>query len=267
MLAILITCAVIMLASLVGAVTISTTVHVFVEKNLNLLTSFAVGVFGVVAFMLFQEASAHGALLGTGMWVLIGALVSIILSNLIPEFHHHHTEDTNHPHSRRSAMRILASDGLHNMADGILITASFLSGGAVGIGIALSVLIHEMVQELTEFFVLKQAGYSTREALIRNFLVSATILIGAVGSFYFLDFFEGFESILLGLAAGGFLAVLLQDLIPASFKAARTSQKMLLYIGAVILGAGIMIGVGTLGGHAHEEGDHHDHGDEVGVGE
>lgn len=249
MLEILITCFVVMLASLIGVVTISTKVHMFVEKNLSLLTSFAVGVFGVVAFLLFKEASVHGEALGTALWVFIGVSVSIAISNLIPEFHHHHTQDTNHLHSRRSAVRILASDGLHNIADGILITASFLAGGAVGIGIALSVLVHELVQEMTEFFVLKQAGYSTKQALMRNFLVSADILVGAVGSFYFLDFFEEYEPILLGLTAGGFLAVLLQDLIPSTFRAARASRKTTVYLGAILLGALVMIGVGMLGGH------------------
>jgi zinc and cadmium transporter len=240
-----------MLASLVGIFTISTKVHIFVEKNLSLLTSFAIGVFGVVAFLLFQESSGHGELGITVIWVLIGALISIGLSNLIPEFHHHHTEDTEHPHSRRSATRILVSDGLHNIADGILITASFLAGGSVGIGIALSVLIHELVQEATEFFVLKQSGYSTKQALIRNFLVSTTILIGAVGSFYFLDFFEQYESTLLGLAAGGFLSVLLQDLIPSTVRSIKSSKKVFMYIWAILLGAAVMIAVGMLGAHEH----------------
>jgi len=246
---ILITCFVVMLASLVGVITISTRINILVEKNLSLLTSFAVGVFGVVSILLFQEASEHGELLDTTLWVLAGAILSVALSKLIPEFHHHHAQDTEHTHSRRSAVRILASDGLHNIADGILITASFLAGGAVGIGIALSVFVHELVQELTEFFVLKQSGYTTKQALIRNFIVSSTILIGAVGSFYFLDFFEEYEPVLLGLVAGGFLAVLIQDLIPTSLRAAKASQRFSVYLGAVVIGALVMIGIGMIGGH------------------
>lgn len=259
MLEILITCLLVMIASLSGAVVLFTSrTRIFIERHISLLTSFAVGVFGVVIFLLLEEAGVRGNFLSVGIWVLVGAFISITLSKLIPEFHHHHTGDTEHSHSKNSAIRILVSDGLHNIADGILITTSFLAGGAVGIGIALSILVHELVQEVTEFFVLKQAGYNTKQALTRNFLVSTTILIGAIGSFYFLEFFEEFEPVLLGLAAGGFLAVLFQDLIPMSIKAAQKSKKIPVYLGVALLGALIMVTVDSFGEHGHEDDGDHD---------
>ncbi len=258
MLEILITCLLVMIASLSGAIVLLTSkTRIFIERHISLMTSFAVGVFGVVIFLLLQEAGELGTFASVAMWALAGALISIALSKLISEFHHHHhTENAEHSHSRNSAIRILVSDSFHNIADGILITTSFLAGGAVGVGTALSVLVHELVQEVTEFFVLKQAGYSTKQALLRNFAVSATVLVGAIGSFYFLEFFEEFEPVLLGLAAGGFLFVLGQDLIPLSIKAAQKSKKIPLHIGVVLLGVAIMIFVGSFGEHGHGDDSH-----------
>lgn len=259
MLEILITCLLVMIASLGGAVVFLTSkTRIFIERHISLLTSFAVGVFGVVVFLLLDEAGARGNFSSVAIWALIGAFVSIALSKLIPEFHHHHTQDTEHSHSKNSAIRILVSDGLHNIADGILITTSFLAGGAVGVGTALSVLVHELVQEVTEFFVLRQAGYNTKQALARNFLVSTTVLIGAIGSFYFLEFFEEFEPVLLGLAAGGLLSVLCQDLIPVSIKAAQKSKKIPVYLVFALLGVLVMVAVGSFGEHGHGDDEHYD---------
>lgn len=249
MIEILAVCFAVMFASLSGVVTVFGGAQKFIKNSIHLLTSFAIGVFGVVVFFLISETLSNGTLGQTALWVFAGLGMMFLLPEFIPDFHHHHTDDSEHTHSSKGAVRILASDGVHNIADGILISASFLSGGAVSVGVILSVLIHEVVQELTEFFVLRQAGYSTKRALVRNFLVSSTILIGAVGSYFFLERFESLEPVFLGVAAGGFLAVLLQDLIPSSFGEARRSKKALSHIVAIILGLLLMLGVGLLFGH------------------
>jgi zinc and cadmium transporter len=249
-----------MVASLSGAVTLGSKSDVWTERNIGILTSFAVGIFGVVIFLLVSELAEHEGLFTTVGWMLLGAGIAAVISKFIPEFHHHHgADERTHTHSRRSAIRILASDGIHNIADGVLITASFLSSGAIGVGIAISVLLHELVQEITEFFVLRQAGYSARQALIRNFVASSTILIGAVGSFYFLETFEYLEGVFLGIAAGGFLVTLVQDLIPYSFKRACNEGRHKLHIVAILLGVVIMTLVGTIGeDHSHGEEELHE---------
>lgn len=251
MIEILIACFVVMFASLSALFLVSRKVEQFVKKHLHLLMAFAVGVFGVVAYFLLSESVEQGSLFLTSISVAIGLLVMTILPRLVPEFHHHHTDDTEPKHSRGSATRILASDGVHNSADGILITASFLSGGTIGVGVFLSVFIHEVVQGITEFFVLKQAGYSNAKAITRNFLVQSTILVGAIGSYFFLEAFQGLEPVLLGLAAGGFFAVLLQDLIPSSLRSVKSSKSVLTHVFALSLGVFLMLGISLIGEHPH----------------
>lgn len=116
----------------------------------------------------------------------------------------------------------------------------FLAGGVVSIGVFFSILIHEIVQEITEFFVLRQAGYSVKKALWFSFLAQSTIFIGAIGAYYFLELFSHLETVFLGLAGGGFLALLLQDLIPTSFLAAKKEKNFLLFTIALLLGVGLM---------------------------
>lgn len=250
MLEIIVVCLAIMLVSLVGVLTLSKNATIFVEKNLGVLTSFAAGIFAAVAIFLLLEFVEHGSLLAALLWATIGALFIVGTSQLLPEFHHHHTRGSGDPaHSRRSGLRILMSDGVHNIADGILIAASFLAGGTVGWGVALSILIHEFVQEITEFFVLKRAGFSSRRALELNFLVSSTILIGAVGAYFFLETFENIEAPLLGFAAGGFIAVLLQDLLPMSLRSAKQSGKVAINLVALVIGLAVMALVTATGSH------------------
>ena len=49
---------------------------------------------------------------------------------------------------------IVIGDGLHNLVDGILIAAAFLTDPALGWGTALAVLAHEIPQELGDFLVM-----------------------------------------------------------------------------------------------------------------
>ncbi len=87
--------------------------------------------------------------------------------------------------------------------------------------------VHELVQEVSEFFVLKQAGYSTKKALLTNFAVSSTILIGSIGGTFLLDTFSELELPLMGIAAGAFLVVVFQDLIPHSVRKAKAKASHL----------------------------------------
>ena len=83
------------------------------------------------------------------------------------------------------------------------------------------------VQGISEFFVLIGGGYSPRQALTLNFIISSTILVGSVGGYFLLDSMEILEVPLLGLAAGAFLIVVLHDLIPHSI---RSSTERLHYM-------------------------------------
>lgn len=234
----------VMLVSLSGKLVTWRQAGPLIEKNLHFLVSFAAGVLLVITFNLGQEIVEHAGSLSSGLpWIVSGALVVVVAFRYLPAFHHHHDAHTqDHAHSRIDANRILLSDGIHNIGDGVVIVASFAVSPLLGIASTVSILIHEMLQEISEFFVLREAGLSARTALLYNFLVSSTILIGTVGALFLLERFEALEVPLLGLAAGSYLIVVFHDLIPHSLGRATEKGHYLRHgifflVGVILMGS------------------------------
>jgi zinc transporter ZupT len=251
MLEIILSSFVIMLASLIGVISIWKHIGKIIEKNLHFLVSFSAGVFLFVTYELSHETIEHAKSIQTGLlWILVGMFSIWFIFKLLPTFHHHHdNEEGIHIHSPIDARRIILSDSLHNIGDGILIAASFLISSTLGWIAVLSIFVHEIVQEISEFFVLKGAGYSTKKSLLINFLASGTILIGSIGGFFLLNSFEQVEVPLLGIASGSFLMVVIQDLIPHSIKNSTTKIHILKHLVWFIIGILLMIGLSTISGH------------------
>jgi zinc transporter ZupT len=257
----------VMLASLSGVLFTYKVAARFLEEKLSYLVSFSAGVFlvtsGALALEVFELADT--ALMAV---LLIGAgyVLAWGLEYLMPETHQHHDADCDHDHqhgNKTSARKLIVGDAVHNIADGIMLVPAFIVSPALGLAVTASVLIHEALQEVSEFFVLRQAGYSTKRALIINFMVSGTIFIG-IGLSYIAVVNHDMEVLLLALAAGFFLHVVLHDLIPKPHHHAD-SVGFAKHIIVLLIGLGVMASVAFAiqGEHVHGEGDHHDeHGEE-----
>jgi zinc transporter ZupT len=220
---------IIMLASLIGTISIWKRLGTLIERNLHHLVSFSAGVFIIISYELAHES--------TLAWITLGALISYAVFKLLPDFHHHHDGITeNHSHSRIDARRVIMSDAIHNIGDGILLASSFGVSTTLGITTTIGIFIHEIIQEVSEFFVLKQAGFGTRKALLINFITSGTILIGAIGGFFLLEKFETIEAPLLGITSGAFFIVVIHDLIPHSISSITNKSHILKHIAWFVLG-------------------------------
>lgn len=250
----------VMLASLSGVFFLWRGMGNFLERHLSLLVSFSAGVFFVIAYELSEETLLHARTPWEGLlWVFLGATLLWLIFKFLPTFHHHHGEADKDCHYRGlDARRILWADALHNIGDGILLATSLMISPLFGFFTALSIFVHEFVQEVSEFFVLRQSGYSSVKALGLNFLVSGTILIGALGSFFLLQAFEILEVPLFGLAAGSFIVVVLQDLIPHSVRHSHNEKMYVRHILWFLIGLLLMMGVNSLVSHSHE---HHQESD------
>ena len=157
------------------------------------------------------------------------------------------------------ARRLLIGDSLHNIGDGILLAATYIANPALGFATALSLFVHELVQEVSEFFILRESGYSSKGALTINFLTASTILVGSIGGYFLITSFSMIEIPVLGLATGALIALLIQDLIPHSIERARTHKCFHKHILSVILGILVMFSVGLVTNDTHT----HDHGAEI----
>jgi len=203
----------IMVASISGIIFLQKTFRNWLDKNLSILVSFSAGVFVFVAFELANESleilQANSLL--TFLSIAIGITIFLLLKELFPESHHHSGDCKHHHHDKSKAMRMMLGDSLHNVVDGFIIASSFIIDIRLGIVASISIFIHELLQEVSEFFVLRDSGYSIRQALVRNFLISTTIIVGVIASFFVTQESQPL-GILLGIASGTFLYIVFVDL-------------------------------------------------------
>ncbi|MFZ2556188.1 MAG: ZIP family metal transporter [Minisyncoccia bacterium] len=240
----------VMTVSLLGVIFTVGRLGSWMQRYLTYLATFSGGVFLLIAYHLAEEAVHEGGwIVGVGS-VLLGAALMEGIHFFFPLEHHHHGHVEEHTHSPIDGRRVLLSDALHNIGDGILLVGAFAADVWIGIAATVGVLLHEMVQEISEYFVLRESGLTNREALSRNFLVSSTILIG----FVFAAFASGpFVAILAGLAAGGFLSVVLHDLLPHALASVRTHGGAYVHVLAALVGASAMFGLQSALPHEETE--------------
>ncbi len=239
----------VMLASLSGILFTRERTSKFFLKHTKVLISFSAGVFMMITYSLFSETVEHGtSLLVIVVSTIVGAAFLELVSHIIPHAHHHHDAAHDHTHSRIDARRILLGDAAHNIGDGIILVPAYLAGPIVGLGTTIAILFHEMVQEIAEYFILREAGYTVREALVRNFIVSGSIFIGIFASLFFAHI-EAFEGPLLAFAAGGFLYIIFRDLLPSIYVSIKKSGRVWPFIIAGLVGALIMFVVSYFAGH------------------
>lgn len=152
---------------------------------------------------------------------------------------HCHTEavETAHTHEHHrheaSGWLVMIGDGLHNFIDGVLIAAAFLTDFHLGVVTTFAIMAHEIPQEVGNFAVLLQGGFSRAKALAWNVLSSLTAVAGGLLGWWALG---GAMSILpyaLAVAAASLLYVAVADLIPGLHKRTdlRAGAYQLLWIG------------------------------------
>ena len=234
----------IMSGSLAGVLFTSNSLGAWVRPRMGYLATFSAGVLSILTYHLISEATESTTLPTTLLAVAAGMLALEVVHRMIPDAHHHH-EATEHAHSEVDGRRVLISDGIHNVTDGFLVVSSFLAGFEIGVAATIAIFLHECVQEISQFFVLKHAGYSDRRALLSNLAASATILIGVGVAFIFTS--SGvWIALLSAIVAGGFLSVIIRDLIPHAVHSARRSGTVTPHTIVFVFGAAVMIAVNIL---------------------
>ncbi len=254
----------VMLASLSGVLFTHKVAARFLAEKLSFLVSFSAGVFlvtaGALALEVFELADTP---LMAVFFIGLGYVLAWGLEFLIPDTHQHHDPECDHDHqhgSKKSARKLIVGDAVHNVADGIILVPAFLVSPGLGVAVTASILIHEALQEVSEFFVLKQAGYSTKRALLINFAVSSTIFIG-IGLGYFAVVSHDLEVLLLALASGFFLHVVLHDLIPKPHQH-NDSTGFVKHVLVLLIGLALMSLIAFVIKGEHVHGDAHAHSEE-----
>lgn len=171
---------------------------------------------------------------------------------------HHHEGDGHHHHHHfdaeqagRGGYSVLVGDSIHNFCDGVIIAAAFLADVKLGFVTALAIVAHEIPQEVGDYIVLLNAGFSRARALLFNALSGLAAVLGGVFGYFIVGPWQDLFPYLLVVAASSFIYVAVADLLP------QLQQRLSLRDTAVQVGwlaAGLVLVVGVTGllhGHAH----------------
>lgn len=221
------------------------------EKRLRALPhgiSFATGALLGVSFLGLiphaLEAVGEAHMHALSMTILIGLFVFFLLEKMVlwRHCHHEHCEGHLHveEHSHKTAgTLILVGDSIHNFVDGILIAAAFLTDIHLGVVTSLAVAAHEIPQEVGDFAILLQSGYSRARAMFFNVISSLATLVGGLLAYLWLADLQTVLPYILAFAAASFIYIAVADLIPSLHKRVdlRSMLEQMLLIG---LGVGLI---------------------------
>ncbi|MFX1390850.1 MAG: ZIP family metal transporter [Promethearchaeota archaeon] len=220
------------------------------QKSLiPILIAFATGVLLTVAFLgLIPEAIEAIQPYLIMPFILGGIIFFFLLEKII--IWRNCRDNTCEVHSHASGPIILLGDALHNLTDGVVITASFLSGLNLGIVAGLTIIFHELAQETGDFGILLHSGYSKKKAFVYNIISSSTTIPASIISYFILEQIKFIVPFLLAISAASFIYIALSDLTPDLHH--HTDFKYLLrQLAAIVVGIILMTILLSIGGHNH----------------
>lgn len=238
----------VILYSLISILIISTisiigiTVFFTNEKKLPnillFLISFSAGALLGDAFIHLLPEAMDSGINYVPIAVISGILAFFVLEKFVQWRHCHQPTSKEHPHPL--ATMNLVGDAFHNFLDGVIIATSYVVSIPLGIATTVAVLLHEIPQEIGDFGVLVYAGYSKKKALLMNFIISLTALLGGIVGLLLSKSITSFSGIMIAFTAGGFIYIATADLIPEMKKETNFKKTSIQLIG-LLLGIGIML--------------------------
>jgi zinc and cadmium transporter len=251
----------ILLATTIGGVVSLSAAAVFsftlLSKVVERMVSLSVGIMLSTSLLhalpeAFESRADPRTLFAT---LLAGLLGFFMLEKLAILRHSHHHEGDGHHHSHghdkreagKAGWMILVGDGMHNFTDGILIAAAFLADPGLGLVTGLAIIAHEIPQEIGDFIVLLNAGFSRTRAYVYNLLCSLMAIAGGLLGYYTLDKASSLIPYVLVFASSGFIYIAVSDLMPQMQRRATMRETV---PQVVLIAAGVCI-VLFLTAHRH----------------
>ena len=160
----------IIIFSILGSVGAIITASIFLKikedrqkKLIPCLISYATGTLLAAAFLgMIAQALIKSNPTLVLSFVLGGIILFFILEKMVIWRHCHHKECVVHG---SAGPILLIGDAFHNFIDGVVISASFLTSFPIGLIVSVSVIAHEIPQEVGDFAILLDSGYSKKKSL------------------------------------------------------------------------------------------------------
>ncbi|MDD5720933.1 MAG: ZIP family metal transporter [Candidatus Pacebacteria bacterium] len=217
------------------------------KDKLHLILGFSAGaVIGVAFFDLLPEALE----LGKGIYDIsfltsisaLGFITYMILDRLF-FFHSHCDHDSKECNQNKRGLLGAGSLSAHSFIDGAAIGLAFQVSNAVGIIVAVAVLVHDFSDGInTVNMILKNSG--TRKQAFKWLLVDAIAPVLGITSTLFFSVSESALGIILAVFTGFFLYIGASDLLPESHHSHPTAWTTF----STILGVAVLFGAIKLAG-------------------
>ena len=189
-------------------------------KIMTSLLSFAAGAFMAVSFIDILPEAIEAV--EEPRYVFYAALAGFIsfftLERFLMRYLRRHDEaDTGKYHSDHTEslpILVVLGDSLHNLLDGVIIALTFLADPSLGLITTLAIAAHEIPQEIGDFTILLNQGWSKSRIVVVNIFSSLMSVAGVVIGYYAGLSFEEFLPYLLAGVAGVFIYIAASDLVP-----------------------------------------------------
>ncbi len=154
--------------------------------------------------------------------------------------HHHHHHGFDRAQAGRGGWSVILGDSIHNFCDGIIIAAAFLADVRIGAVTSLAIIAHEIPQEVGDYIVLLNAGFSRPRALFFNALCGLAAVLGGIVGYFVVGPWQALFPYLLVIASSSFVYVAVADQIPQLQHrlSLRETASQLLWLSA---GIGIVV--------------------------
>jgi zinc and cadmium transporter len=208
------------------------------KRLIPCLVSYASGTLLTAALLgLMPNALRNTADFPIFLTLLFGIIIFFLLEKLVLWRHCHDLECEIHA---IAGPMIVIGDLFHNATDGLVIAASFMLSIPLGLATSMSIIAHEIPQEVGDFAILLNGGYQKKKALLLNFISSISTLPAAIIAYFALETVRFAIPYVMSFSAASFLYIALTDLYPQLHKKrefGNTIQQAIM----ILCGIGTMI--------------------------
>ena len=197
------------------------------NKILIFLVSLSAGALMGGAFLHLLPEAAEVIEIDLLFEIFLISFITFFLIEKVLHWRHCHKSDC--PVHTFGYMNLIG-DSIHNFIDGLMIASVFMLDLKLGIATTVAVAIHEIPQEIGDYGVLIYAGFRRKIALILNYAVALTVVLGGIAGYFLFSYLENVLPYLMPFAAGGFVYIAASDLMPEIKKESNLKKSIISFL-------------------------------------
>lgn len=188
------------------------------ERTLSVLFGLAAGIMlAVVVLDLLPSALEQGSFRQTATGFSIGIIIMLFLDLLLSQIYSPVYKGLDHKvYFLKMGYLVAIGIALHDLPEGIAITAGFSAQRHLGLIIALAIGLHNIPEGMATAAPLKIGGVSSLKILFINLVVSLFTPLGAFAGLVLINISPRQIALLLAVAAGAMTFIVQNELLPES---------------------------------------------------